>query len=331
MGGGESTRRIRTAIHETFVPEVVDRHPKPILILGPSGSGKDVVARYLHYYSSTRGRAPYVAYNCAGLRSGDMTKSILFGHLRGSFTGAIKDSPGLFRDAHKGVLFLDEIGEMPLDGQAELLRVIQDGRVTPLGASHPVVVDVQLVTATNKDIEGEVRAGRFREDLFYRIGVHKIRLESLTSAGRRGDVRPLLTHFLTQQEQAAKKKTGGLTPDALQALLAYTWPGNVRELENVCTVLVTYAKPGAPITLRDVQLHCPEVTSSRRLDAELLVDDDATFADAELAWEREFLRSRLDRHDGNQTKAAKSLDLHYSTLIRKMERCGLPGAMSRDV
>ena len=101
-------------------------------------------------------------------------------------------------------------------------------------------------------------------------------------------------------------------------------------LENVCTVLVTYAKPGAAIELRDVQLHCPEVTSSRRLDAELLVDDDATFAEAELSWEREFLRSRLDRHDGNQTKAAKSLDLHYSTLIRKMERCGLPGAMSRN-
>jgi transcriptional regulator with GAF, ATPase, and Fis domain len=330
VGAGESTRRIRAAIHETYVPEVVDRHPKPILILGPSGSGKDVIARYLHYYSSTRGRAAYVAYNCAGLRSGDMTKSILFGHLRGSFTGAIKDSPGLFRDAHKGVLFLDEIGEMPLDGQAELLRVIQDGRITPLGASHAVAVDVQLVTATNRDLEAEVRAGRFREDLFYRIGVHKIRLEPLTSAGRRGDVRPLLTHFLTQQEQAAKKKTGGLTPDALRALLAYTWPGNVRELENVCTVLVTYAKPGAAIELRDVQLHCPEVTSSRRLDAELLVDDDATFAEAELSWEREFLRSRLDRYDGNQTKAAKSLELHYSTLIRKMERCGLPGAMSRN-
>jgi transcriptional regulator with GAF, ATPase, and Fis domain len=331
VGDGVATRRMRALIHETLVPEVVDRHPKPILILGPSGSGKDVVARYLHYYSASRGRGPYVAYNCAGLRSGDMTKSILFGHLRGSFTGAIKDSPGLFKDAHKGVLFLDEIGEMPLDGQAELLRVIQDGRVTPLGASHAVPVDVQLVTATNRDLETEVRAGRFREDLYYRIGVHKLRLEALTSAGRRGDVRPLLTYFLTQQEQAAKKKTGGLTPDALRALLAYTWPGNVRELENVCTVLVTYTKPGAPIDLRDVQLHCPEVISSRRMDAEMLTDDDATFAEGELAWEREFLRSRLDRFDGNQTKAARSLDLHYSTLIRKMERCGLPGAMSRDV
>ena len=175
VGESAATRRLREVIEQTLIPEVVDRNPKPILILGPTGTGKEVIARYLHYYS-TRAKGPFVALNCAGLASGNATKSALFGHVRGAFTDAYRDEPGAFRAAHKGILFLDEIGEMPLDGQAELLRAIQERRITPLGSTQALPVDVQLVAATNKDIPAQVSVAKFRDDLYYRINVHTIRL-----------------------------------------------------------------------------------------------------------------------------------------------------------
>jgi transcriptional regulator with GAF, ATPase, and Fis domain len=333
VGESEATRKLRGFLHVTLIPEVMDRpQGKPILLLGPSGTGKDQIARYLHFYSETRNRAPFLPFNCAGMGAGELTKSVLFGHVRGAYTGATEARPGLFREANKGVLFLDEIGDLSIDRQAELLRVIQECRVTPLGSSRSTPVDVQLVIATNRDLEAEVKARRFREDLYYRIAVHVIRLAPLASPSRLGDVRPLLTHFIAVQEAQSKKKIAGLTPEALGALLAYSWPGNIRQLINACSVLVAYARRGAWITLDDVTTHCPYVVDpgARRPDAALVsADSEATFKDAALAWEREFLKERLLAYGGNQTKAAHSLGFDYSTLLRKMARCGLPGAWSR--
>jgi len=324
VGESAATRRLREVIEQTLIPEVVDRNPKPILILGPTGTGKEVIARYLHYYS-TRAKGPFIALNCAGLTSGNATKSALFGHVRGAFTDAYRDEPGAFRAANKGILFLDEIGEMPLDGQAELLRVIQERRVMPLGSTQAVPIDVQIVAATNKDIPAAVAAGKFRDDLYYRINVHTIRLGPLASAARAEDVRPLLIFMLGRSEREAQKKIGGLEPGATHVLLNYTWPGNVRELESACTKLVTYTAPGAWVTTADLEQLLPEVFSHARED--LIAHDDVAYEEAFRIWEREFLKARVERFRGSKNAvrdAAVSLRVDETTLRRRLKNSGLP-------
>jgi transcriptional regulator with GAF, ATPase, and Fis domain len=323
IGDSEATKRLRQLLDETFIPATQAQSPKPILILGATGTGKDLIAQYLHYYSPTRGKGPYVAYNCASIR-GDLAESKLFGHTRGSFTGAVKDSPGLFRDANKGVLFLDEIGELPMEAQALLLRALETRTVQPVGQSQAIPVDVQLAFATHRDLAAEAQAGRFRADLYNRISALKIRLAPLSHHSRRSDVRPLLSHFLARQERALKKKTGGLTPDAFRALMGYSWPGNVREIDNVCTALVTHARLGAKIDLNDIETHCPEVLEGPRHEfAEVLVSDDATFEEARTAWMREFLMTRIERHGGRLDEAAKGMGIVAETLRRYRIRYGL--------
>lgn len=325
IGDSGSTKALLELLDETFIPATERANPRPILILGDSGTGKELVARYLHYYSPTRGRQPFVAYNCAGLR-GDvmMAQSVLFGHLRGAFTSAVRDSPGLFRGAHKGVLFLDEVGELSPEAQALLLRVLETRTVQPVGQIKPDPVDVQLVLATHRDLPAEVAAGRFRNDLWSRIGGLKIRLASLSTTERRGDIRPLLSYFISRHEKDLKKKTGGLSSEALRSLLSYSWPNNVREVDNVCMALVTYAKPGARIDLVDIERICPEVIRGpRHPDALAFASDDATYDEAFLIWETEFLRRRIEHHDGNMKEAAKALGVSDMTFLRYRRRCGL--------
>ena len=323
IGDSEGTRRLRTLLHETFIPATSVENPKPMLVLGDTGTGKDLIARYLHYYSPARGKGPYVAYNCAGLR-GDLAESKLFGHVKGSFTGALRDALGLFRDANKGVLFLDEIGELPFEAQALLLRALETRTVQPVGQSAAVPVDVQIVFATHKDLAAEVKEKRFRADLYNRISALKIRLAPLAHPSRRSDIRRLLTHFLARQERALKKKTLGLTPEAFGALMAYSWPGNVREIDNVCTALVTHARAGAKIDRNDVETHCPEVIEGpRHPDAEVVIAEDATLEEAEFAWRGEFLRARLERCNGRLDEAARSLGVSSETLRRHRIRHGL--------
>lgn len=325
IGDSPSTKGMLSLLDETFIPATARANPRPILILGDSGTGKELVARYLHYYSPTRGRGPFVTYNCAGLR-GDMmmAQSVLFGHRRGSFTGAVRDTPGLFRAAHKGVLFLDEVGELSSEAQALLLRVLETRAVQPVGEIQGEPVDVQLVLATHRELPEEVAAGRFRNDLWSRIGGLKLRLSSLGASERRGDIRPLLSYFISRHEKDLKKKTAGLTPEALTALLCYQWPNNVREVDNVCMALVTYAKPGARIDRVDIERICPEVIHGpRRPDAAAWAADTATYDDAFRYWETEFLRQRIEQHGGNMKEAARVLGVSDMTFLRYRRRCGL--------
>ena len=215
-----------------------------ILITGPSGAGKEVMARFLHEESPRRARS-FLAVNCAALPEA-MLEAMLFGHERGAFTGALGAAPGLFRAADGGTLFLDELGEMPLSLQAKLLRAVEQGEVLPLGATAPVKVDVRLVAATNRNLPAEVEAGRFRADLYWRLAVFPLALPPL--ADRPGDILPLAAAFLRRLDCRAT-----LTEGALEALLRHPWPGNARELSNLLERALILSG-GAPVSTRHLAL-----------------------------------------------------------------------------
>ena len=316
VGDSEATRELGEALNR-LLPSTVRPDAPAILVTGESGTGKELVARYLHHYSPRRSRGPFQAFNCAGLR-GDLAESKLFGHVKGAFTGAIADSPGLFRAAHNGVLLLDEVGELPPDGQALLLRVLETRTCQPVGETKAFPVDVQVILATNRKLDEEVAAGRFREDLYYRVkGLH-VELAPLRDPRRLADVRPLLSHHLAKHERALKKKTGGLTRDALRALLQFSWPGNVRELGNVCSVLVTHASPGAMIDVEDIRRLCPYVlVGPRNPNPEAYLEsEDAAYSEAIRAFRKRLILDRLRRNGGSAVEAAASLKISGPTFYR---------------
>ena len=215
-----------------------------VLVLGETGTGKEVVARLLHSQSPRRAR-PFVAVNCSGIPE-TLLESELFGHTRGSFTGAVRDKLGLVRQADRGTLFLDELGEMSLRMQAVLLRFTETGEIQPVGAEGPTGhTDVRLITATNRDLRQRITDGAFREDLYYRLNVIQIRIPPLRERGN--DILLLLDHYLERAALSHRLRHPTLTPDAGEALLAYQWPGNVRELRNVAERLVLQDRVG-PIT-----------------------------------------------------------------------------------
>ena len=316
VGDSEATREVGEALNR-LLPSTVRPDAPAILVTGESGTGKELVARYLHHYSPRRSRGPFQAFNCAGLR-GELAESKLFGHVKGAFTGAIADSPGLFRAANNGVLLLDEVGELPPDGQALLLRVLETRTCQPVGETKAFPVDVQVILATNRKLDEEVAAGRFREDLYYRVkGLH-VELAPLRDPRRLADVRPLLSHHLAKHERALKKKTGGLTRDALRALLQFSWPGNVRELGNVCSVLVTHASPGAMIDVEDIRRLCPYVlVGPRNPNPEAYLEsEDAAYSEAIRAFRKRLILDRLRRHGGSAVEAAASLKISGPTFYR---------------
>jgi transcriptional regulator with PAS, ATPase and Fis domain len=200
-----------------------------VMVLGETGTGKEMVARYIHSHSDRAG-APFIPVDCSAL-SDNLFESQMFGHIRGAFTGAVNDSLGFVRSASGGTLFLDEIGELPLPQQAKLLRVIQERCVVPVGASQPESVDVRIVTATHRDLAAMVKAGTFREDLYFRLNVVTTNLPPLRE--RADDVLPLANHFLRLQAELYEEPIRNISPEAAAALAAYYWPGNVRELANV--------------------------------------------------------------------------------------------------
>ncbi len=322
IGESEEMSRLRADLHESFIPATEARHPRPLLVLGETGTGKDLVARYLHYYSPRRGKHAFVDYNCAGL-SGELVQATLFGHVRGAFTGATEAAPGLFRAAHQGTLFLDEIGEMPARGQELLLKVLDHWTVQPVGEARSHAIDVQLVCATNRDLAAAVRDGRFRHDLYQRLKALTLRLTPLAS--RPGDIRPLLSHFFAEAEKSLKKRTRGLTAEATRALLGYSWPGNVRELSGACAALVTHARAGQEIGIGEVERYCPEVmTPSARSGAgfaEAAIS--GSFHDARAQFERDFFLHRVELHRWNVPDAARSMDVSAATLYRYLQRHGL--------
>jgi transcriptional regulator with GAF, ATPase, and Fis domain len=315
-GDSEATRQLGETLN-TLLPSTTRPDAPAILVTGESGTGKELVARYLHHYSPKRSRGPFLAFNCAGLR-GELAESKLFGHVRGAFTGAIGDAPGLFRAAHNGVLLLDEVGEMPPEGQALLLRVLETRTVQPVGETRGHPVDVQIILATNRKLEEEVAAKRFREDLYYRVSGLQVELVPLRAARRLADIRPLLGYYLAKHERALKKKTLGLTRDALRALLQYSWPGNVRQLSNVCLCMVTHAPPGASIDLPDLRRLQPEVLSGPRNPnpEAYLESEDATYSEALRAFRKRLIFDRLHRHGGSAVEAAASLKISGPTFYR---------------
>ena len=299
-----------------------DARPDPILILGPTGSGKEVLARYLHAYS-TRSRGRFVALNCAELR-GDVVESKLFGHARGAFTGAVTPSEGLFVAADRGVLFLDELGDMPMQGQSLLLRALESRSVRALGARDERPVNPQIICATNKDLDAEVQAGRFREDLYHRIANVTVTLLGLRE--RPDDIPPLLSHYLRHHEQRRAKRTLGLSSPLLELLLRYPWPGNVRELSAVCSVLVMHADPARRIDQSVLAEAAPKVYAAARRSrrqAPAVVNVDAlsgTLAEVRQACERAYIAKVGDELRWRRTAMARRLGLHRSVLYRRLEQ-----------
>lgn len=316
IGESQATRELGEMLNR-LLPSTTRADAPAILVTGESGTGKELVARYLHHYSPKRSRGPFQAFNCAGLR-GELAEAKLFGHVKGAFTGAITDAPGLFRAAHNGVLLLDEVGEMPHDGQALLLRVLETRSVQPIGDTRSFPVDVQIILATNRKLEEEVAAKRFREDLYYRVKGLQVALVPLRDAGRLADLRPLLGYYLAKHERALKKKTQGLTREAFRALLQYSWPGNVREVSNVCSCLVTHALPGAWIDISDIRRLQPEVlTGPRNPNPEAyLENEEANYSEAIRAFRKRLILDRLGRHGNSAVEAAASLEISAPTFYR---------------
>lgn len=282
-----------------------------VLITGPSGTGKELVARAIHA-TGPRSSNPFIAVNCGAIPQ-DLIESELFGHKKGSFTGAISDKDGVFVAANKGTVFLDEIGEIPLSQQVNLLRVIQEREVKPIGSNKMVSFDTRLLAATNKNLEEEVEQGNFREDLYYRLNVVEIPLPTLQE--RKEDIPLLAQHFVQKYSQELKRPVRGISSDAMGALIAFKWKGQVRELENIIERSVLLGD-GDFITLDDLP---PSIqNSSDKIDY-----DSNSLEDAVQIFEKHHILSILNRTEGNKTEAARLLGIDPSTLYRKIERYGI--------
>lgn len=281
-----------------------------VLILGETGTGKELVARALHAEAGRRG-GPFVAINCSAIAPG-LLESELFGHARGAFTGADRENKGLFAAADGGTMFLDEIGDLPLELQPKLLRVLQEGEVLRVGEAKPRKVDVRVVAATAKDLKSEVAAGRFRDDLYYRLAVVDLVIPPLRE--RSEDIPALVEHFVARIAARERRPVPQLAEDALAALVAYVWPGNVRELENFMEKVMIYCR-GEHIALADLPW---EVRRSKR-DAQ----DGLSLKKAVDRLEREYIRKALIATGGNRTQAARILEISLRALQYKAKEYGL--------
>jgi two-component system nitrogen regulation response regulator NtrX len=296
--------------------ERVGKADARVLISGENGTGKELVARALHTQSS-RADQSFIEVNCAAIPS-ELIESELFGHMKGSFTGAVADRAGKFEQANGGTLFLDEVGDMSLAAQAKVLRVLQDGVVTRIGGSKPTEVDVRVLAATNKNLETEIAEGRFREDLFYRLNVVPIHVPPLRE--RREDIPLLVAHFvnlLTRREGVAPRS---FAPEAVERLTHLDWPGNVRELRNTIERLLILA-PGPRITGEDVARLVGKRDPEQAGLGSLL--ECKTFEEFKHAAERAFLLAKLRELDWNVSETARALDMPRSNLYKKIERYGL--------
>jgi DNA-binding NtrC family response regulator len=315
----------------------------PVLILGESGVGKEVIARAIHGASDRAGK-PFVAVNCGALPA-NLIESILFGHEKGSFTGATDKHLGKFQEANGGVLFLDEIGELPLDMQVKLLRAIQEGEVDPIGSKRPVKVDVRIVSATNRDLAQQVKAGQFREDLYYRLNVYPIEAPSLRE--RREDVPALVEHFVRRFNVEEGKRIAGATPETLQLLQAFDWPGNVRQLENAVYRAIVlcdgaYLQPhdfpaisgmAAPIAPEPGAEASTVVSLDNVLpplpDSPVRIVDDRGHLRTLEDIERDLIQHAIEIYAGHMSEVARRLGIGRSTLYRKVRENGLEGLIEK--
>jgi DNA-binding NtrC family response regulator len=330
----DENRQLRTALRDqSRFTEIVGKSPRmlqvfnlitqaapsrsTILVVGESGTGKELVAKAIHA-NSPRAERPFVVVNSGSLPH-DLLESNLFGHVKGAFTGAVYTKKGLFELADKGTLFFDEIGNVPLETQAKLLRVIQEREFMRLGGVDTLKVDVRVVAATNIDLRHAVEDGRFREDLYYRLNVIAVQLPPLRS--RKEDIPALVNHFVEKYSLENDKRIMGLTPDALQALLDYDWPGNVRELENVIErgiVLTTDGTIGRDLIPDHVRsapsFHVPHVT---------VPPEGISLRDVISNFERRLIESTLESTGGVQKEAARLLGLKPTTLNEMIKRHGI--------
>ena len=286
-----------------------------VLIRGESGSGKELVAQAIHRASPRSGH-PFVAVNCGAIPE-NLLESELFGHVKGAFTGAVANHPGLFQAANGGTLFLDEIGDMPVALQVKLLRVLQERMVRPVGASHAVPVDVRILSATHRDLDLAIIDGSFRKDLYYRLNVVALALPTL--AERREDIPLLAAHFLARLALKYGRKVNGFAPDAMKALTTASWPGNVRQLHNVVEQVTALATtPLVPLALVQRALRVPSM--------EVL-----SYTEARTRFERDYLVGLLKITDGNVADAARLADRNRTEFYRLMQKHGLtPGLFRSD-
>ncbi|WP_295239858.1 sigma-54 dependent transcriptional regulator [uncultured Brevundimonas sp.] len=313
----------------------------PVLITGESGVGKEVIARALHGASDRAGK-PFVAVNCGALPA-NLIESILFGHEKGAFTGAVDKTLGKFREADGGTLFLDEIGELPLDMQVKLLRALQEGEIDPVGGKRPIKIDVRIVSATNRDPAQQVKDGAFREDLFYRLNVFPIEAPSLRE--RREDIAPLVDHFIARFNAEEGKRIAGCAPETLALLQGFDWPGNVRQLENaVFRAIVLADAPflqphdfpaisGVAAPMPDAQPLQAATAAGAQTDAAAQVDQPIRILDERGHLrtlediERDLIQHAIEVYAGHMSEIARRLGIGRSTLYRKVREQGLEGQL----
>jgi two-component system, NtrC family, nitrogen regulation response regulator NtrX len=305
---GEAMRRVMAQVERVAASET------RVCILGETGTGKELVARTLHDRSA-RASGPFITLNCAAVPA-ELIESELFGHEKGSFTGAAGRHVGKFEQAEHGTIFLDEIGDMPLHMQAKLLRVLEENEVERVGGEKPVPVDVRVLVATHLDLEAQVRERKFRQDLFHRVYVFPLTLPPLRD--RQEDIPSLVEHFAAQVTAQNGWKPVPFTPEALAALQAHSWPGNVRELRNMVERLMLLA-PDDEVDLATVRLALPQGSSVPATG----IPDSGSLADRVQTFEREVLLAELKRSRYNVTTAAKALSLERSHFYKKAEQLGV--------
>ncbi len=286
-----------------------------VLIYGENGTGKELVAHLIHFHS-LRKEGPFVEMNCAAIPE-ELIESELFGHLKGSFTGASENKEGKFVQANGGTLFLDEVGDMSARTQAKVLRVLEEQRFTPVGGNTAVSVDVRVIASTNKNLEEEIELGHFREDLYYRLNVLPFQLPPLRE--RREDISHLARFFLNDYARKNGRKAPTLTRKAVEALETYPWPGNVRELRNIAERLIIMT-PQKRIDIYDL----PETILNRTLPVQFENQEAVSLQDAKEKFEREFIQQKLMECKGSVSQAAQALGIERSNLYRKLKQLGIP-------
>lgn len=285
-----------------------------VLIAGDNGTGKELVAQNIHYLSSRAGR-PFIEVNCAAIPE-DLIESELFGYEKGAFTGAVRAKKGKFDFADRGTIFLDEIGDMSLRTQAKILRILQERRFERVGGNESIEVDVRVLAATNKNLKTEIEAGRFREDLYYRLNV--IPLEVPALAERADDIPALISHFTELMAGFGGYRPKRFTDQAMQIIKEYKWPGNVRELKNFVERIYILV-PNDTVEIEDLQYVGLPIFENKPL-IELAV---ANFREARAQFEREYLKRKIEENEGNISKTAESIGLERSYLHRKIKTYGL--------
>jgi two-component system nitrogen regulation response regulator NtrX len=311
VGGSSAVRALVEQIQRVAVT------PARVLITGENGTGKELVARAIHA-QSPRAKGPFIEVNCAAIPA-ELIESELFGHMKGSFTGAVQDRSGKFEQADGGTLFLDEIGDMSLAAQAKVLRVLQEGEVTRIGGAKVRKVDVRVLAATNKRLELEIAEGRFREDLYYRLNVVPITVPPLRE--RRDDIPMLVQHFVARIGKESGLPARRIDDEAMERLVALDWPGNIRELRNTVERLLILAA-GTRITRGDVD----RLVGARAGDVGGglgALEHFATYEAFKAAAERAFLLAKLREHDWNVAETARAIDMPRSNLYKKIERHAL--------